>query len=314
VKVGQSVALKVVHCADASNPDDIFIPLPGGETNECGSAIAALTAKNWSVNGAVGGSAGAGMVAASGGKFDGTATYTAPAKKPARNPVAVTVQVSDPELGALTLVSNVTVEEPLPSGWSGSIHYHEEGTISKPPSQPMTGHVDTTFVYDEVQVIEKVLSTTPPETTLLALSSTATSQTREVGYTRQESDWCKLGYTTEHWWQHLGTLNGQKAIERYLMLFDDGSYQLDFDPIGANGVRKSTHRAKVTAICPPPDPSYDKSDTSDNPIYTSGQQVFLKGRVDPKQPDHLSGTLHLNNDQGEVPTTITITWDLTRRP
>ena len=311
VKVGQSLQLKIVHCANYDDPDDIFIPLPGGETNECVYNIANLSAKNWAVNAKTGGNSSVGTVSATGTKADGTATYTAPATKPSKNPVAVSVEVADltQEFSSLTLVANITIEDN--AGWTGKIKYHEEGSIVKAPSAPMTGHVQDAYSYDETQEITKT-NASAPEYFWLDLNATSSSTYFESAYTREESKICSGGYVTEHWWETQENLTGRETRSTSLYVASDGSYSITFSSVGTKGVRKSNNRDKVTAVCPPPDPSYDTTSSSENSIGRVGKETVLQGKIDPKTPNKISGKLEFEAEQDGIPTRVMVTWDILR--
>ena len=311
VKVGQSLQLKIVHCANYDNPDDIFIPLPGGETNECGYNIANFSAKNWSVDAKTGGNSSVGTVSATGTKADGTATYTAPATKPSKNPVAVSVEVADltQEFSSLTLVANITIEDN--TGWTGKIKYHEEGSIVTAPSKPMTGQIQDSYSFDETQEITKTNSSTP-EYFWLDLNATSSSTYLETAYTRHESNQCSGGYLTEHWWEAQENLTGHETKSSSLYVASDGSYSMTFGSIGTKGVRKWKFHDKVTAVCPPPDPSYDTTSSSENSIGRVGKEAVLQGKIDPKNPNKLSGKLEFDSTQGDIPTRVTVIWEISR--
>ncbi|WP_309573017.1 hypothetical protein, partial [Deinococcus sp.] len=311
VRVGQSLPLTVVVCDD----------LPPGQGNTHGFPVLACdsnvvlnkVARHWSVNGVAGGNATIGTVGVNG---SGEAVYTAPARAPNPNPVAVSAQISSlVDKTLYTLVSTVKVMEPA-KGWQGKVTYHEEGSATYPPTAPMTGHVQESFLYDETQTITEAALDDPtyPEDFTLKLGAVATGSVAESAYTREESSTCSGGYVTEHWWESATDLNGKDSVESHLHVDPDGSYAVHLEPIGATGERHETHRDKVTAVCPPPDPSYDESGTWSGPAFVNGQDADLEGRIDPQRPDTISGTITRAGEQGEVPTTVTIHWEFHRLP
>ena len=310
VEVGKTLPLQVMSCLDLQgDPDSELIP-----GNDCSPAAAASTAKGWAANGVAGGNASVGTVADTGDR-SGAATYTAPAQKPGRNPVAVSVGVSDLILGTVTLVSSVTVTEPAPSGsgaWSGTITYREEGSQLVPANDPATGQTQRAVVYNEKQTVQAVISGTSTDI-LLKLSAAVTASDLEDGYTREETNQCSGGYVVEHWWQNAAELSGQATVERYLRTDEDGRLHFTFQSVGARGTMLHTDRTKVTAVCPPPDPSYDVTSTASNDYDLRGQEAELDVVVDPRNPDHLTGHVELTGRQSLIPTRITIDLDLTRR-
>lgn len=119
VKLGGTLALSVRYCnvvavdglmsiAAACQEDEDILPLLGA----------------WAVNGTTGGSSAVGTV----GAVVGTnkATYTAPSSKPSSNPVAVSVEMYTKNRASKTLlVSNVTVGDDFPAGYTGTFTFRE---------------------------------------------------------------------------------------------------------------------------------------------------------------------------------------------
>lgn len=113
VKVGDSVALKVVACTalpdDPEDPEAIW-PL----CRDFYAKVKGPYVDGWSVNGTPGGSATVGRVAPT--TVLERADYVAPAKAPAGNPVAVSVEFRSPDSkDKQLLVSNITVIDPNPT-------------------------------------------------------------------------------------------------------------------------------------------------------------------------------------------------------
>ncbi|GGR19389.1 hypothetical protein [Deinococcus ruber] len=315
VQVGQSVPLEVVDCAPLQDGDDLFVPLPNTPTNECAAnVVASHVARNWSVDGVAGGTSAAGTVTST---EPGTATYTAPARQPAKNPVAVSVQINDLSGARLTLVSNVTVTDdpptPLPVGtWSGTVRYHEEGQKTTPATPPSTGQEQATVTYDETQTIQGTVQE-GPESSVLTLKAEAQAAETGNGYNKTVSDWCSV-YVTEDWWDFQATMSGQNTVQRTLEQSEDGAYQLAFQSIGTRGTMTHHNRQKVTAQCPPPDPSGDRSWSSSNDFDLRGETVAVKLVPDPKNANHYTGHLQQPGEQAGIKTTLTVDWDLTRVP
>ena len=112
VKVGQSLALKVVVCEYEPEDEfgDIFVPLPYTLMGCLDSPLNSFSTDDWSVNAVEGGSSTHGTIVPDADRWTGKATYTAPAMKPAQNVVAVSAQhllIDEPQ----TLVANITIDE-----------------------------------------------------------------------------------------------------------------------------------------------------------------------------------------------------------
>lgn len=313
VKVGQTVQLKVVSCLPPEqDPDDLIVPLPGGANNECGYAIAALTAKNWSVNGIAGGNIGVGTVAASGAKADGTALYTAPAKKPSKNPVAVSVEVYDPLEGNLILISHLTVEDDA-GQWQGTITFTEEGRRDWPVKDGFVGSGMETFKQDRTFKVVGVKEVNGPSTTLLIEETISAEHTDNGHLEKKIYEICQaLGpVVLRHWWTYAVSERESGSETRTYearLYISDGKYSLSLgeETFAFTGSKSVTDIYKNGCNQGDYDNSYKKDVKEWATTYTG---IKVQGAVDSNHPDQLNGSQDFRTN---TYTTAKAVWNLSK--
>lgn len=315
VKVGQSVDLRIVGCysPEPEAGDGIAIPM----VPECGYDPAALSARNWSVNGTAGGNAAVGTVSATGGKSDGTAVYVAPARKPGQNPVAVSVEVEEfsPESPRFTLVSQVTVEEGCssPSGcWSGTVDVVYKGTDSR------TGEHETLsdeFLGQYTYEVTGVEHDDPYVTLLTAKGTGSYSRRHDYAYDRTEQVRCSDMRPNETEVEKAKTTirdGGESARDDARLSLTPGGegYVLEFRPhyVAWKGEYASWYFYK--GACNP------FSDTPEGGVTTRSARagnfepdgIEVTGKLEPGRP--IQGSKTWTGRMFGFDTKVTVTWNL----
>ncbi|MFC4453903.1 hypothetical protein [Deinococcus sonorensis] len=315
VRVGEALALRVVHCDQPpQDEDDLFVPLPGTAKNECGYALASLTARNWAVNSAAGGNSSVGTVSATGATGDGTAQYTAPATRPPRNPVAVTVDVDDPLDGPFTLVSNVTVTDSTPQ-WQGTVTYTESGSKPWNVQSNFVGSGMETFKQVHTYKVVGVKEVDGPRTTLIFEQQGEAEYTDNGSIEKQVYSQCVvfgpviLRYDTVYQkaMQMAGSVTHQAEEDLHI---DDGQYSLyvSGEDIPMKGQEKVTSYTKYGCTTTVDDSSYVKPWN-----YLQGpQDAKIEGHIDPAHPDTLTGGYDATSSMLGVSTHIRVDWNLHR--
>jgi hypothetical protein len=313
VKVGQTVQLKIVSCLESpQDPDDLIVPLPGGDKYECGSNATAFTAKNWAVSGTPGGNAGVGTVAASGAKGDGTTVYTAPAKKPGRNPVAVSVEMSDLADGPVMLVANITVLDDA-GQWQGTITFDEEGSRDWPVRDGFVGSGVETFKQHRTFKVVGVKEVNGPSTTLLIEENVIAEHTDNGHLEKKVYEICQAfgPVVLRHWWDYAVTeheAGGETRTYEARLYLSDGKYSLS---LGEKTLTfKGTKAVKDIYKNGCNQGDYDNSYTKDVTEWATTYGINVQGAVDPNHAGQLSGSQEFRTNSY---TKAKAVWDLSKQ-
>lgn len=206
------------------------------------------------------------------------------------------------------------------SGWSGTITFTETGSRTWSSDDPeTTGSGTQTYDFSQDLIVTGVKSTSADGSAELAVDLSATGTMTEDFHFRKESwDDCVasepdiLRYVFEDSGRY-ELVGGVEEADHTLLIAmqEDGSYEI-FGPAAfflVDGERSTYHYYIDNCF-----PESEDEETTTEPWQSlmDAGSIEVSGTVDPEAPASLSGTYVFERFQEAVPTTVTVSWNLTR--
>ncbi|HEX2864138.1 MAG TPA: hypothetical protein VHN99_06195, partial [Deinococcales bacterium] len=216
----------------------------------------------------------------------------------------------------------VTDWEPCPecSGWSGTIQYSMNGEKSWDVA-PRTGTNTGSWKHTETATVSGVSSQSQGVAHLILSVTSSVQERHDMSTQLQYHDKCTSSGSVilrEFWSDQLHlNLNGtgSSTEELTLILNDDGSYEGYYNSIGAHTTGTETGMSHWEENCFGYSTDTPTDKTFDLPGFGGNFPVTLKGTVDPKDPNHLQGSVPIEpHTEGltAIESSGTLTWNLTR--